>query len=106
MRFKINGIEWQTVEVPSSDGSLRRSDGSLSVGVTDNGTYCIYLSKSLRGAFKRKVMIHEVCHAFMFSYGILIPIEQEEFICDFVATYGDDIFDIVDRMDYAIRRVS
>ena len=39
MRFKINGIEWQTVEVPSSDGSLRRSDGSLSVGVTDNGTY-------------------------------------------------------------------
>ena len=42
----------------------------------------------------------------MFSYGVLIPIEQEEFICDFVATYGDDIFDIVDRMDYAIRRVS
>lgn len=104
MRFKINGIEWQTVEVPSSDGSLRRSDGSLSVGVTDNVTYCIYLSKSLRGAFKRKVMIHEVCHAFMFSYGVLIPIEQEEFICDFVATYGDDIFSVVDMMERTMKR--
>ena len=57
-------------------------------------------------AFLRKVLLHEVCHATMFSYGIHIPIEQEEFICDFVATYGDGVFDIVDNVLFAARKAS
>lgn len=106
MRFVINGVEWGTVMLRSNDSRLERSDGSMSVGVTDKGTHYIYLSDRLYGAFLRKVLIHELCHATMFSYDIFIPLEQEEFLCDFVATYGDSIFDIVESLETAMKRAA
>ena len=54
---------------------------------------------------QHKVLIHEVCHAICMSYDIYLPIETEEILCDFVATYGDEIFDIVDMVLGAVRRV-
>ena len=39
------------------------------------------------------------------SYDVYLPIEQEEILCDFVATYGDEVFDIVDMVLGAARRV-
>ena len=58
----------------------------------------IFLSDKLRGGFLRKVFIHEVCHSAVFSHGIYIDEEQEEFLCNFVAEYGDRIFGVVDDM--------
>lgn len=58
------------------------------------------------GGFKRKVLIHELCHAVCMSYNIHIPLEQEEFLCDFVATYGDEVFDIVDMMFGAMQKTA
>lgn len=40
--------------------------------------------------------IHELCHCVCMSYNIYMPIEHEEMLCDFVATYGDQVFEIVD----------
>lgn len=104
MNFEINGINWTVVYVDARNRLLTRSDGSRSVAVTDANTKCVYVSNLLYGAFLRKVLLHEVCHATMFSYDIHIPIEQEEFICDFVATYGDSIFDIVGGMLIGARK--
>lgn len=106
MNFEINGINWTVVYVDARNRLLTRSDGSRSVAVTDANTKCVYVSNLLYGAFLRKVLLHEVCHATMFSYGIHIPIEQEEFICDFVATYGDGVFDVVDNILFAVRKAS
>lgn len=96
LKFELNGIQWQIVWVDNKNSLLSRTDGSMSVGVTDMNTHCIYLAKSLHGAFWRKVLIHELCHCVCMSYDIYMPIEQEEMLCDFVATYGDQVFDIVD----------
>ena len=98
MNFELNNIKWNIVYVAPKNPILRRSDGSLSVGVTDKSTGCIYLSQNLTDGFLRKVVIHELCHAVCLSYDIYLPLAQEEVLCDFVATYGDEIFDIVDRM--------
>lgn len=102
MNFEINGIRWDVITVPHYSDCLRRSDGSFTVGVTDNSTKCICLSNRLTGAYRRKVMIHEICHAVCMSRNIHIPIEQEEFLCDFVASYGDEVFNIVDRLSSAL----
>lgn len=102
--FFINGIRWDIKMVPSSSRDLRRSDNSLTVGVTDWNKKTVYLSNKLRGPFLRKVFIHEVCHCAVFSYGIDLDIEQEEFLCDFVASYGDEIFEIVDDMFTVLKR--
>ena len=96
LNFELNSIQWQILWVDNKNSLLSRTDGSMSVGVTDMNTHCIYLAKSLHGAFLRKVIIHELCHCVCMSYDIYMPIEQEEMLCDFVATYGDQVFEIVD----------
>lgn len=105
MNFIINNSMWQVQAVNSTDVSLQKSDKTYSVGVADKNTRTIYLSDRLHGVFLRKVLMHEVCHAICMSYEIYLPIEQEEVVCDFVATYGDEVFEIVDIVLGAVRRV-
>lgn len=106
MFFDINGTMWQVQYKNSNSGELKRSDGTISLGVTDRNTHTIYLSNALHGYMQRKVLIHEVCHAICMSYDVYLPIEQEEILCDFVATYGDEVFGIVDMMLGAVRRMA
>lgn len=105
MFFTINGTIWHIQYKNSNSSELRRSDNTISLGVTDRNTHTIYLSDKLQGFMLRKVLIHEICHAVCMSYDVYLPIEQEEILCDFVATYGDEIFDIVDMVLGAVRRV-
>lgn len=83
---------------------LRRSDGGYTVGMCDRTLQTIYVSSALQGEFLRKVLIHEVCHSAMMSYGIIMSIEQEELFCDLISTYGDEIFEIADRVFAALNR--
>jgi hypothetical protein len=103
--FGLNGVQWQIVCLNSNNPNLSRSDGSMSVGVTDINTHCIYLADNLCGAFRRKVLIHELCHAVCMSYDIYMPLEQEEMLCDFVATYGDTVYEILDMITENSRAV-
>ena len=96
MIFEINGVEWHVEFVAPGSNLLRRSDGSLSVGVTDNLTRTVYLSNLLHGRFLDKVISHELCHVWCFMNNIYMPIEVEEQVADFLATYGRDIFYMAD----------
>jgi hypothetical protein len=105
MAFTINGTIWQVQYENLNSRELKRSDNASALGVTDRDTHTIYLSNALHGYMLRKVLIHEVCHAICMSYDVYLPIEQEEILCDFVATYGDEVFSIVDMVLEAVRRV-
>lgn len=105
MDIRVNDTLWHIQFKKPTSSELKRSDGTISLGVTDRNTHTIYLSNALRGFMQRKVLIHEVCHAICMSYDVYLPIEQEEILCDFVATYGDEVFDIVDMVLGAVRRV-
>lgn len=94
--FKINGIKWNIEFVPVTSPFLTRSDGSQSVGVTDANTSTVYLSNRLKGAFLRRVTAHELCHCFCFSYDIHMPIEQEEYMADWISLYGSDLVYLLD----------
>lgn len=102
MVFEINNRIWRIVFTAPSSPKLRRSDNSLTVGVTDGNDGCIYLSDALRGAFLRKVLCHELVHCFMFSYSIHISIQEEEYIADWVATYGTELITLLDNLLYTI----
>lgn len=78
--------------------------GSLTVGVTDGNDDCVYLSDLLSGAFLKKVLCHELCHCFMMSYNISIPIEQEEFLADWISIYGEDLIYLLDDLMSAMSR--
>lgn len=100
MQVNINDIEWNIIYVNPLSVDLMRSDGTITLGMCDCNTNCIYISNALKGELLRKVIIHELVHAFMFSYNIYIPIETEELICDFIATNVDDIINMTESIIY------
>lgn len=94
MRIIINGIEWN-IYTTTDTNNLMRDDGSITLGVTDTVTNTVYIWKNLDDALFRKVLIHELSHVFIHSYGYTIGIDEEEFICMFISTYGEDIINTV-----------
>ena len=104
--YKINGIAWYMIRVRSDSPMLMRSDGSITVGMCDRETQTIYISDALHGRFLRKVLLHEICHSAMFSYGIDMSVDQEELFCDLLSTYGDEIIAITDSVFKALSEVA
>lgn len=96
--FNINGVHWNIYFVDPSHPMLYRSDGSLTVGSCNNVTKTIYLSDMLEGTFLRKVLCHEITHAAMFSYGVKLTLEQEELLADLLATYGNEIISVTNKI--------
>lgn len=96
--FEINGRQWDIIFVNPRSEKLRRSDGSLTVGVTDGNDNCVYISNMIFGNFLRKVICHELCHCFMMSYNIHIPIKKEEFLADWISVYGTELIYLLDSL--------
>lgn len=115
--FYMNGLRWNVRWTNSADPILVDRTGSLTVAVTDPDTMTIYLSNELRGSFLTTVVLHELSHAMMISYGYLEQIhryckkrhwvDMEELIANLIAQQAKEIFqrayDIVG--DEAIRFV-
>ena len=96
--FFINGIQWEVIFVNGNSSYLMRSDGSITVGMTDWNNRCIYLSNRLRGGFLRKVLAHELCHCFCFSHNVYMPIDEEERLADWISLYGTDLVYLLDDL--------
>lgn len=75
---------------------LRRPRGDYSVGCCSNDDKTIYLSRQLSGAFLKKVLAHELSHAALFSYNVVLPLSLEEQVADIIATYGQEIISLTD----------
>ncbi len=102
--FNINGYEWNMKFVKPNSDYLMRSDGSITVGMTDWQDRTVYLSNSLHGAFLRRVLAHELCHCFCFSYSISMPIEEEEYLADWISLYGTELVYLLDDLMQTIKK--
>lgn len=112
--FILNGYLWHICFVdPSSQYLVDRTNTSR-LATTDPTRYCVFLSTRLSGSSLRTVLLHELGHCTMFSY-VLLPaihsfvkpqkwIEAEEWVCNFIADYGDEVFaianDILSRREF------
>ena len=45
--FTVNGIEWDLSLVEPYSGNLKRSDNTITLGVTDNNAKTIYINNRL-----------------------------------------------------------
>lgn len=123
--FYMNGLRWRVRFTYPTDPVLVDRTGSLTVAVTDPDTMTIYLSNGLRGSFLTTVVLHELSHAMMISYGYLEQIhryckkrhwvDMEELIANLIAQQAKEIFerayDIVGDeairfVPYALERVA
>ena len=115
--FYMNGLRWKVRFVDPDNDILIDRTLAKTVGVTDPDTMTIYLSNKLRESFLTTVVLHELSHAMMISYGYLEQIhryckkrywvDMEELIANLIAQQAKEIFqrayDIVG--DEAIRFV-
>lgn len=104
MKFEINGVKWNIVFVSPHSDRLTRSDGSKTVGVAFLDENTIYISKLVCGAFLKRVLAHELVHAFCLSYSIFMNIDEEERLADWVATYGTELIYLLDDLLEVLKR--
>lgn len=97
MRIDINGYVWDVV-FTDDRRMLERDDGIVTLGVTDRGRMCMFIYDGLRGDMLLTVLRHELCHAYIFSYGYRIPSDYEEMVCGFVHSHAWSIVDTADMI--------
>lgn len=102
--FSCNGIEWEIYFVRMGSRYLQRADNTYTIGMTDGNTHSIYIANNLKGRLLETVLAHELCHAIMFSYDIGIDEDLEEWVAQFVATYGREVVAILDSLLPIIKR--
>ena len=100
--FYMNGLHWNVRWTNPNDPILIDRTLTKTVAVTDPDTMTIYLSNQLRGSFLNRVIIHELGHCVMYSYGLVNEIhrmckkrywiEMEEFCANLLADYGNQVF--------------
>ena len=96
--FEINHINWDIKLVSFNHPKVRRSDGSFALGACDDTTKTIYISEDVPNYKIKKVLCHEITHAAMFSYNVNLNVDQEELIADLIATYGEEIIAITNKI--------
>ena len=96
--FKINGVEWYLNFVHPFHPKLQRTNGTFSIGACDNTNHTIYINEILSPELMKKVLCHEITHAAMFSYNILLTLDQEELLADLIATYGEEIIAVTNKI--------
>lgn len=102
--ISINGFIWDIKIVEPNNLKLIDRTNTARVATTDPINFTIYLSSELEGHFLVTVLRHELCHAVLFSYGLLkeihnlVPperwIEAEEWICNLIANYSPYILSL------------
>lgn len=100
--FSLNGDSWVVRTVDPNSPMLVDRTGKITVATTDPNDHTVYLSRILQGPFLIKVLLHELGHCAMVSYGLIdyihnavYPekwIEAEEWLCNFLTDYGFKIF--------------
>lgn len=100
--FIMNGYFWRVQTVPPDSPMLVDRTGTVTVATTDPDTQCVYLSDRLEGSFLKRVLLHELGHVVMLSYGLILSIRAnlperlwipaEEWCCNLIADYGEEIF--------------
>ena len=99
----INGIMWQVRIVPPTYPALLLSSGNFTLGCCDNDLLTIYIADGLDESKFRKVLCHEITHAAMFSYQVILTLDQEELLADIFATYGNEIVAVTNKKNKKIK---
>lgn len=101
VEFKIHGIDW-TLRVAEEDETIE-GDG---VGLCDYCTYTITVIDGLKKSQLRTVLLHELTHAFRWTYGMVSELELanipwtevEEIAANTVEVFAEEILECADEI--------
>ena len=90
--------------VAPNDISLLMPNGDFAIGACNDFMKTIYINADLYGEDFERVLCHEIVHAAMFSYNIMLDLDDEERLAEIIATFGEEIIDLTDIMFDEIKR--
>ena len=106
MTFIVNNQEWRLLFVKPNSKELMRSDGSITLGMTDNNVKTVFVNNRLNDYMTDKVICHELTHVFAFEFDYYMNIETEEIVADFMSLYGRNIILLLDDLIKVLRRIA
>lgn len=106
MEFKVNSNIWEVKFVKPNSIDLMRSDGSITLGMTDNNVKTVYINNRLNEYMTDKVLCHELTHVFAFEFDYFMDIQTEEIVADFMSLYGRNIIYLLDDLVRILKMVS
>lgn len=104
MAFALNGKVWWVRIVPPTFPSLLLPTGDFTLGCCDNSINTIYIADGLDDRTFKKVLSHEITHAAMFSYNVVLTLDQEELLADIFSTYGNEIIMVTNKVFAKIKK--
>lgn len=106
MTFIVNNQEWKLLFVKPNSKELMRSDGSITLGMTDNNVKTVFVNNRLNDYMTDKVICHELTHVFAFEFDYYMDIETEEIVADFMSLYSRNIILLLDDLIKVLRRIA
>lgn len=103
MNFRVKSSIWKIELKNPKSNLLLRSDRRRSKAVADNNTKTIYIADNIPPFMQWKVICHEIVHVFCFEYNVVMPIELEEKLADFISSVGDDIVYLTNHIFIALK---
>lgn len=96
MKIKIHNDVWKVKLVDANAKKMNPDQDSYNFGLTEYKELLISIMDGRSESVTRSTLIHELVHAFMFSYGHTV--EGEEAMCDFFGVHGDEIIDLTNQI--------
>lgn len=96
MKFVVNNLKW-FIEYVSADSISMNNSNGLFLGLTEYDSQHISIRSGLSKEMTRSTVIHELCHCFLFIYGMTCDWYDEEQVCNFFGSHADIIMDITNK---------
>lgn len=96
MQIKINNDLWRIKLIDRDKKKMNPGKGHIYMGLCEYEKLIINIRKGMADSVTRSTIIHELVHAFLFSYGN--SVDGEEQMCDFFGAHGEEIARFADRI--------
>ena len=106
MKFTVNNQEWELLFVNPNSKELMRSNGTITIGTTDNIKKNVFINNRLNDYLFDKCLAHELCHVYAFSFDYFMDIQTEEIVADFFSLFGRSMVYMLDDFVKILKRVA
>lgn len=93
MELKIHNLHWEVLFVGPDDKYIMDSVGEGACGLTLNSELKILIVNSLPKDLIWRTIIHELVHAYVWTYGLDGYPMSEESLCNFIETFSESIIE-------------
>lgn len=101
MKFKINNDNWEIREIDKDKireyWQIITGEDTCVFGLTMKTSQIIFLNSDICYEQKIKTLKHELCHCYIWEYGLYYSDFEEEDVCEICAKSNDFINEIIKK---------